>query len=341
LYKTAVNAIRAFWDGQGRVMASVYPGRYLAFEASDKEILSDGQDYVRRLTALPGSNVPTMFPDFGTISTAKHWGGKVVYTPDSHNVHIEPAARTAREALAIEPRPADDPELDMAHSIRLYKALSEKLGIENLGMRSPDMQGVLNTAGLIMDQEEMLIEMYTEPETLHAFLSKVCDFLIKTTQYLRLETGNRVCGNIWPYTFLPCESGVALTQDMMPLLPPDLYKEFGIPYLERISDALGGVQIHCCGDWGRHAANLSGSAANIRAVECHYPFTRVEELEPLWEKAVLIPYIMLDQQDDFASTGEYYEHLIANTPDHVRYWFAWPEDSEEAIAFVRRNSPIA
>ena len=65
----------------------------------------------------------------------------------------------------------------------------------------------------------------------------------------------------------------------MPLLGPEEYKEFGIPYLEKLSRAFGSVHIHCCGEWGRHAANLKKSSAKIRAMEFHYPFTKLEEIE--------------------------------------------------------------
>ena len=120
----------------------------------------------------------------------------------------------------------------------------------------------------------------------------------------------------------------------MPLLSPDLYREFGIPYAKRLSDAFGGLLIHCCGDWGRHAESLAASGIAIRGVEYHHPFTTIEELEPLAEGAVFVPYLSLEKQDDFASQAEYYEHLLNHTPDSYRFWFAFPDESEEATAFA-------
>ena len=71
------------------------------------------------------------------------------------------------------------------------------------------------------------------------------------------KTGGRVCGNIWPSTFLPCDLGLSFTQDLMPLLSVEVYEEFGIPCLERLGAEFGGLHLHCCGDWGRHAPALA------------------------------------------------------------------------------------
>jgi hypothetical protein len=150
-------------------------------------------------------------------------------------------------------------------------------------------------------------------------------------------TGNKVCGNIWPYTFFPSELGASFTEDLMPLLGPDEYKEFGIPYVEKLSRAFGSVHIHCCGEWGRHAENLKKSSAKIRAIEFHYPFTKLEEIEILSDKTVFIPYAAIGHdQVKFKSATEYYEHLLEISDRKTRFWFPFTDESEEAIAFAKK-----
>ena len=119
--------------------------------------------------------------------------------------------------------------------------------------------------------------------------------------------GTMTCGYIWPYTLFPCDVGMVLTEDLMPLLSPELYQQFGLPFLERLSREFGSLQVHCCGDWGRHVPAIVESGIHLRAAEFHYPFTTIEELAPLADATVFIPYIALDKQSDFASTTEYYE----------------------------------
>ncbi|HOF88542.1 MAG TPA: hypothetical protein PLZ36_10625, partial [Armatimonadota bacterium] len=238
-YHRTLARITRFWGGEGRCLISV-----LTWEAGyrqtfdDAVILERAPEHLRRMAALPGAQMPYLFADFGTVSTAKYWGGTARFDSTGGNLFIDPAAREIEEALALMPKPVDDPALDGAHGVRLWKALSARLETDSLWLRSPDMQGVLNTAGLIMNQEELLMAMYSEPESVHAFLDKVCDFLIGYASYLRRETADRLCGNIWPYTFLPSSLGLSFTEDLMPLLSPELYAEFGIP----AQAAAGGVR---------------------------------------------------------------------------------------------------
>ena len=70
-------------------------------------------------------------------------------------------------------------------------------------------------------------------------------------------------------------------------------------------------------------------------MEFHYPLTRIEEIAPLAEQSVLIPFIMLDQQDRFRSQTEYFRYLIEQTDPAYRYWFNVLDDTAEAREFVR------
>ena len=119
------------------------------------------------------------------------------------------------------------------------------------------------------------------------------------------------------------------------MLSPKLYREFGIPQLQRLAQALGGLHIHCCGDWGRHVPALKTARLPIRAMEYHHPLTRIDELAPLVEDGVVfVPYILLHKQDQYGSLSQYYRWLLENTPQSYRYWFAFADDSPEALAFA-------
>ncbi len=339
-YRERLERVRRFWDGEGRSIVSVTTSKGFYRQLFDVDAMC-GQipENLESQAMLPGTNLPSVFGDFGTVSTAKYWGGETRFPSDgSKDIFIEPVAQTVEQALALDPLAVDGPDMDAAQGIALFRKACEQLQTDHLWLRTPDMQGPLNTTALVMNQEEMLMAPYTERESLVALLDKVTDFLIAYAQYLRDETNNRVCGNIWPYTFFPSDVGVSLTEDIMPLLSPEVYAEFGIPCLERLSDALGGLHIHCCGEWGRHAEALAASRANIKAMEFHYPYTKIEELMPLIEKGVApIPYIAMDRDDvEFQSVTEYYDHLLASTDARARFWFAFPEDTEEAIEFAEK-----
>jgi len=332
-YRADWDCIRRFWAGEGRAIVSMTSDHaFYRQNFNDEEILTRAVENLCDQARLPGVNIPTFFPDFGTISTAKYWGGRWRFDSTGGNIFIDPVAETLDEALELTPRPLDDPAMDVARSLRLYRTLCERLETEHLWYRSPDFQGTLSTAGLIVNQQELLIAMHTEPEKVHAFLDKVCTFLIDYGCYIRRETGGKVCGSVWPYTVLPADLGMSLTEDLMPLLSTELYREFGLPYLKRLDDAFGGVQVHCCGDWGRHVDTLRHAGIRMPVVEFHHPCTRIEELAPLAEATVFVPYLLADRQSRYADLFDYYRRLLAETPH--RYWFPLLHDSEEGRRFI-------
>jgi len=332
-YEADLERVRAFWAGEERYLVSVCPSEHHYRQCfDDGQVLAKVPLHLQTQARLPGVNLPSFYADWGTISTAKYWGGRTRFDSTGGNIFCDPVAQTLEQALALEPLPIEDPTMDAAHSLRLYRQLCERLDTNCLWLRTPDMQGTLNTAGLVMNQEEMLMATYSDPQSVYAFLDRVCDQLIGYACYLRQETHDRVSGNIWPYTFFPSEIGISLTEDLMPLMSADTYQAFGIPYLKRIQNALGGLHIHCCGDWGRHAQNLASAGLDIRAAEFHYPATTIDELACLAEDTVFIPYILLDRQDEYASVADYYRYLIEHT--ECRYWFACADDSPKLLAFA-------
>jgi len=337
-YNARLARIRAFWSGNERFLVSVNSSQHAYRQKFDQvTILESAPLNLEAQAKLPGVNMPTFFADFGTISTAKYWGGKPRFDSTGGNIFVDPVAESTADALAISPLPIDHPGMDAPLAIQLYKSLCKQLQTESLWLRMPDFQGPLNTAGLVVRQENFLVEMYTDPEIVHQFLERVTDLLIRYARYFYQNTQGRVCGFIWPYTFFPCDVGLSMTEDMMPLLSPESYQEFGIPCLKTLSREFGSLQIHCCGDWGRHAPALKQSQARIVAAEFHHPFTRIEELECLAQDTVFIPYISLGKQDVYKTTTEYYEHLLSSTDERHRFWFAFPEDNEEAIVFAKQH----
>ena len=328
---STIDRVRRFWAGQGRCVASMTPGGRLRprQDLTDAEWLATWRRGLAEQAHWPGLNVPSIFPDFGTVSVPRHWGGAVTYAADSGNPYIQPVAQTVAEALAVRPRPVHDSGMDAARAVRLYQALGA-----DAWFRTPDMQGTLNTAGMVVQQEELLMGMVSEPELVRTFLDQVSDFILELWQWQRRECGDRLCGNIWPYTFFPADLGISLTEDLMPLLSPALYAEFGIPVLQKINRVAGGLQIHCCGEWGRHAPALAAAGLRLRAIEFHFPFTKIEELAPLADGTVFVPYIALDKQTRFRSLVEYWRWLLNETDDRHRFWFASCEDTPEQREFV-------
>jgi hypothetical protein len=336
-YNADVERVRRFWDGEGRYLVSLTTSQaYYRQVFDDAKILRLAPQNLQAQSQCPGINLPSFFVDWGTISTAKYWGGTARFDSTGGNIFVDPVAPTVTDGLRLAPFPCDHPEMDGAHGVRLFKAICQELDTEVLWLRSPDMQGPLNTAGLIVNQENLMMSMIDDKAKVHAFLGRVTTFIIAYAAYLRGAAGGRLCGNLWPYTFFPADLGLSFTEDLMPLISPKLYREFGLPCLKRLADALGGLHIHCCGAYGQHVPTLANAGLPIKALEFHYPETTIEELEPLAGQVVLIPYILLNKTDRFASVTEYYRYLIEQHGQRHRFWFACTEDTPEYRDFARQ-----
>ncbi|MCC6581790.1 MAG: hypothetical protein IT440_15265 [Phycisphaeraceae bacterium] len=327
--------VRRFWDGGERCIVSTQSTAHAYRQCfDDQRMIDSAVADLEAMAKLPGLNMPSFFADFGTISTARYFGGKVMPPKDGTMIYIEPAAQTLDDALALRPVPVDDPNHDAAHGLRLFHNVRQRLDTRWLWLRTPDMQGILNTAGLVMNQEELLMQLFEDPDKTNLFIDRIQNHVLRYAAYLREQSGDRLCGNIWPYTFLPSDMGLSLTEDLMPLMSVEMYARFGIPRLRSVAQAVESLHIHCCGQWGRHAATLADSGLPIRAVEFHYPATTIEELRPLWGKAVFIPYLIQHQQDRFESITSYWRWLLHHTDPSVRFWFACPDDTQPSRDFA-------
>jgi len=279
-----------------------------------------------------GANCPPVFmPDFGTVTTAKPFGGKVVRSSDGAQIFIEPAAETIDQALAIEPTP--NPDVDQA--VRIYRELCWMTRRHDIRFVTPDFQGPLNTAAQIVKQDEFLIALYTEPKKVHAFLDRVTDTLIEFIR--RLQSQLRMDGGCWPYIWLPREFGVVITEDLMPLLSPELYAEFGVPYLKRISDTFGGVFVHSCGQWTHNAKVLAESGIHLLGLDFCYPYATIETIQDTLPGLVLQPGFEFYKAVEYPDFPSYVEGMIAKRRGDTCLWFAlnsnpiWQFDRVRAV----------
>lgn len=319
---------RAFWTGgrSGPVVSVIAEPVYRQMGdglTADLDAMADAAAACVRadMASADPFVVPAVLADFGTISTARLYGGHIMPARDGGKVHIEPVARTPADLERLEPRPFE--ESDFQRAVELWRKVCERVETDRVFLRTPDFQGPLNTLALVMNQQEMMAAFYEAPDAIHAALDTITATLIAYHQRLRRELGGgRVIGNIWPYTVLPEDMGASLTEDLWPLLGPDLYAEFGLPYLRRIAEAFGGVQIHCCGRYAHHLPNLKSSGILVRGLEFHHPFTPFAAIHAVFGDAIVyVPYRFEPCRDD-SNDAAFVAGLLRQGTSVTRYWIA-------------------
>jgi len=326
--------LRRFWAGDGpRAVVSLHDSEfnYRQIEGDDL-IVENAVKSILASANLSEDYLPWFGPDFGTISTARAFGGEIIH-PDGGNIFIKPIISDPEEAdAAVAGDPAGG---DVAHAIALAARVRERLGTDKLWCRGVDMQGPLSTVSLLWEQEDLLCSMYTDPEPVHRLLDRVTDHLIAIMHAQEVGMGP-MCGSVWPYVWLPQDLGVVITEDMMPLMSPELYKEFGLPYVKRIADEFNGVFVHCCGAFSQHLDNIAASGINYRGIEYWEPYMKTEEIfEKLGPSLVYNPNNSDDENlPQYQNRTAFLKYLSTVAPAEMRFYFtletAWDRARENA-----------
>lgn len=340
-YATTLARAAAYWRGErtGPELSVVAEPTYrqmLDCQQPNLAAVADAAAVVCRADAANGEPLvlPCVYSDFGTISTARLYGGKVLPPRDGGKIHIEPVAHCVEQLASLRAAPFEESDFQLA--LDLWRAVCARLDTDQVWLRTPDFQGPMNTLALVLDQQELLAALYDEPAAIHAALASITTTLIDYHQRLRRAVGpDRVLGSIWPYTILPAALGASLTQDMMPLLSPDLYRDFEIPCLQRIAAAFGGLQIHCCGTYTQHLPALRDSGLPILGLEFHHPFTKFADIHRIFgDRIVYVPYLF-GECKDYPDTPAFAADLLRQGTSRTRFWFATAQGWGDTAALRR------
>jgi len=176
--------------------------------------------------------------------------------------------------------------------------------------------------------------MITDPDKVHKFLDRVYDANIAFFRQLLRGTG-RIDGNFWPPIWLPHTIGIMTIEDMMPMLSPDMYKEFGLPYLKRFADEFGGVFFHICGRWEQHMKNLAESGINILGFEYHHPHATFDQIMEYFDDVLVVPILDGYIQTEYQDMLSFAKDLLAKRKKGICLWFAGYDDLNWPVKEMR------
>jgi hypothetical protein len=313
------------------------PARYL--DAQLEEI--GGQ------AALPGDLVPALCPTLGVITVPSAFGAEVVWWENDFPA-VRPVVGDAPEKVFDLGRPAvTDGEL--GRILEYTRIFIERTG-GRLPVRLGDIQGPLDNAALIFGHTAFLEALITHPREVHHLLGLVTDLMIEFARAQRTLVRDRgvefVPSGFQPW--LPDGKGLSVANDVGVMLSPALHDEFSVPYLNRLSDAFGGVYIHSCGDWTHLFPSLE-KVRGLRGLEfgaSEAPYERV--LERFGGRTVLACRVGLHRDIRFAGMADYVRRILGAART-VRGLFvhvditnglvdeSWPEtDLEEVCALLEK-----
>ena len=229
------------------------PENYFTNPASMVEYQADG--FERHLATVNDDLVPYFMPWFGTGVLASGFGCEITIAPGPGNdpAVAGPCIATPADAAHLK---LPDPNQD-GWMPRVLEAIDYARAYSDLPPGLTDMQGPLDTLGLMCGQAQLYKWMYQEPRMVHDLFDMVTEAFIAWTKVQKdhigepLDRSNGLQG-VWS----PEGVGIWESDDDLVLLDPALYREFVVPYVSRIFDAFGGGSVHFCGNGYHHVENL-------------------------------------------------------------------------------------
>ena len=275
--------------------------------------------------------VPYLDPFEGVTILAEAFGCPVE-VPDNGDPWVrDPIIKSPHDVYNIK-KPAKDNGV--------YKRIFDTLKFfeEETGFQIPvgatDPQGPLDIASLIWDNNNFLTACITNKKEVHYLLDIITEAFIEfyTMQYDILKNP---AFPVHSFPLIDSNDGISISDDETILLSPDLFDEFGIPYLNRISDAFGGLYYHCCGDFG-HVLDKILKIKGLRAINAHLS---PKEFKPEYIKEVLLKGVGLflgisDREIGWDDSNIWSPDKVINIYENYYIPNAIGESSGEGIVLV-------
>ena len=269
------------------------PDRYLRAQMEE----------IEQQAAVVGDYVPTLCPSLGVVAIPSAFGCPVVWSDDAF-----PAARPIlggdpEGIFALERPSVTDGLLGRILDTTAY--FRERSG---LPIRVTDIQGPLDSAALVFGHTDFLMALRTAPRAVEHLLELVTELTIDFVRAQREVAGEFVPSLFQPW--MPDGAGISLSNDDGVMISAELHDRFGVPHLNRISRALGGVYLHSCGDWEHLLPSLE-KVDGLRGLEFGAGETSFRAVsERFGGRVVLSTRVGLNRDIHYRSIAEYLRSIL-------------------------------
>jgi hypothetical protein len=208
--------------------------------------------------------VPFLDPFEGVTILAEAFGCRV-YTPENGDPVVRaPLVRAPEDVYDLrKPNSGHPVLLRVLETLKYWERTTG--GLIPIGTTDP--QGPLDVASLIWESTDFITSCITHKKEVHYLLEMITDVFVEFYSRQR-DLMKNFARPVHSFPLVSTEDGIAVSDDQVVLMSPELYREFGVPYLQRIADAFGGLYYHSCGDYGGFIDDILG-IRGLRAVNGH------------------------------------------------------------------------
>ena len=211
---------------------------------SDQAELAWNLGYERDRRPVYDYGISNIKPNLGIGFMAAAFGCQV-----TANAEADPWIKAMlREENASQVYDLELPDLETnALYRRAFDRIERLQGGSTLPLRLVNVASPLVTASQIWDYTSFIEATLLYPKEVHELLEKVTEATIAFVreQRRRIRRLHALSHEMW---YLPEDYGIRVSDDTAALMSPDLYREFGVRYNNRLSEAFGGIVVHSCGD---------------------------------------------------------------------------------------------
>lgn len=279
---------------------------------SVKERLLDPRKYlaaqleeIESARKLPGDYVPSLCPSLGVVAIPSAFGCEVVWW-EGDFPSVKPIIEEDPEKVRDLPRPeATDGVLGrILDYVRFFR---EETG-DRYPIRITDIQGPLDSAALIWGHNDFLLALATRPKEVHELLDAVTDLTIEFVKKMHGAAGPGFVPSLFQ-PWIPGRKGISVSNDECVMISAEMHDEFSIPYLNRLSDAFGGIFVHSCGNWLHQLESLD-KVRNLRGVEFGASETPFEPVaKHFGGRAVVSCRVGLNRDFPFVGMADYVRRI--------------------------------
>ncbi len=195
-------------------------------------------DQMKRLDWLDDDAIPHVSLLSGTEIIAECFGCPVV-RPETNMPYARHAVKNAQEAAKLK-----KPNLmDTPLRLQFEKADYIKKHEPDALLRLPDLQSPLDIAAMVWDKNDFYCAISEEPEAVQDLCEKCFDLLCDFLDEWFLRYGTDYVAHFPEY---PMHGGLTISEDEIGVINNELFEQFALPYLNRLSERYGGIGVHSC-----------------------------------------------------------------------------------------------
>ena len=244
---------RRFWEADGGV--AVYrrfrvPACF-SWMCQDREAsLAHQLGALKASTAYRADIANFLEPWYGIGTLASAFGIDYVW-PDRQAPVVPRAFGSLQEMLDYAATPVEETAIGHQTLEMIEYFLDATRG--KLPISLTDTQSPLNALSFLVETNGFYMSFLDAPEILSPILDRLVPIQIDFVRKQLELIGDAI---VWPghgFASSRAFSGLGMSDDVMALLSPAQYREFGIPGLSQCGEPFGGPVVHSCGNWADKA----------------------------------------------------------------------------------------